>query len=213
MAKETRKDLLKAPDEFKAFMDTLLKWIKAHMQAFIITVIIATGLVVASLGFYSWKTHRQMQAFEMFFSNKLSKDVLVEKYPDTTAGRLAMLNLAAYSYSRGDSKATEKWAQEFLNKWAKKDIFHYEALLILACNYIDSRDTNKAVDLLNECIESAPGSIKDQALFYKGIVLKDMGKNSEAKDVLKKITGQYKYLAQVYLSDMNKPKGAIQHAR
>ena len=213
MAKETRKDILKAPDEFKVVMDRSLKWIKTHMQTFIITVIIVFGLVSASLGFYSWKANRQIQAFEMYFSNGQAKKMLVEKYPDTVAGRLAMLRLAAYSYAKGDLKDTEKWAQEFLNKWNKKDIFYYEALLILSCKYMDSGDVPKAIGLLDKCIESAPEGIKNQALFYKGIALKNTGKDSEAAGIFKKIGGQYKYLAEIYISDMGQAKGNKQHAR
>jgi len=202
MAKETRKELLNAPDEFVSTMNKISGWMKEHIKTFVFTTAIVLGIITVSLGLYSWRTHRQRQAYLIYFDNSSDINELSMKYSDTTAGKLATLMLASRAYSKGDLENADKLARKFINEWSDKDVFHWQAVLTLACAQSDQKQWKDALLLLDGCIASAPGSIRDQALLYKGFILKDSGKYFEAKDAFKEISGEYKTLAQVCIGDM-----------
>jgi len=205
VARDTRKELVKGPDEFMSTIGRLISWIKANKKVFILSCIIAAIIITGSLGFLYWRTNREHIAMAEYFNTTGdvgSIESLMQNYADTRAGRLAILRLANKAYSGGDPDGAIKYAKEFIDAWGKKDIFYWESLLILAQAYMDKGDLAGCLPFLDKCISSAPESMKDEALFYKGVALKGLNKPLEAMKVLKKVSGRYAHLANVYIGDI-----------
>ncbi|MCD6571608.1 MAG: hypothetical protein J7L53_12985 [Deltaproteobacteria bacterium] len=206
MAKDTRKTLVKSPDEFMSTIGRLIRWAKANKKKFIFTSLIVAIIIIGSLGFFYWETNRERLAMIEYFNAAGDIEAiedLMQDYTHTKAGRLAILRLANKAYSDGDLDGAIKYAGEFIDAWGKKDIFYWESILILAQAYMDKGDLAGSIPVLDECISSGPGEIKDEALFYKGVVLKELNKTCDAIEVLEKVSGRYAHLARVYIGDID----------
>jgi predicted negative regulator of RcsB-dependent stress response len=203
MARMTRKDLLNAPDEFLSTSSTVLTWIKENPQRFAIGVIIIASIFVGGYGFYHWKTAREfdgMRAYMKAADNSQLTLQVAQEYSDTKAGKLSKLRLARMSYDQGNQKMAISYAGEFIDSWGHEDTFHWQAVLIMATAYMKQNGVAKALPLLDDCIESAPKDIKDQALFLKASAQIVLGKNNEARQTLKAVSENYREIAKIMLT-------------
>lgn len=203
MTRMKRKDLLNAPDEFVTTTSTVLTWIKENPQRFAIGVIIIIALVVGGYGFYYWKTSKEldgMHAYMQAAGNSQLTLQVAQEYSDTKAGKLSKLRLARMSYDQGNQKMAISYAGEFIDSWGQKDIFHWQAVLIMATAYMQQKEMAKSLPLLDDCIENAPKGIRDQALFLKAGAQVAMGKSNEAKQTLSKVSESYRDIAKILLA-------------
>ncbi len=205
MEKETRKDLVKGPDEFVSSIGKLVQFVKSHKKAVLLGTLGILIIIIGAAGFSYWKGSREEIAMMQYF--KASSDVkevekLATSYSDTKAGKFALLRLVSEAYSKNEYERAIKYAEEFINTWQSKDIFYWEAMMTLARAHIDNGNLEGALPLLEECISTSPEGIKNEALFYKGVVLKELGKKNEALEAFNKISGTYEYLARVYIGDI-----------
>ncbi|HPW68010.1 MAG: tetratricopeptide repeat protein [Desulfomonilia bacterium] len=194
MAKTTRKDLLNAPDEFITTTRSAIQWIKENPTRFITLVTIVVVVLASGIGFYSWKTgreHSAMSALSNAGDNPQITADLVQSYADTKAGKLARLRLASLSYREKDPSTAIDHAQEFINTWGRKDIFHWQAILILTAAHLDRQQPERALEFLSNDLESPPENYRDQALFYKAHALMALGRHQEASETLARISESY----------------------
>ncbi|HDP26294.1 MAG TPA: tetratricopeptide repeat protein [Deltaproteobacteria bacterium] len=202
MAKSTRKELLSPTDEFITATSSLLNWIKENPTRFISIVVVVAVLFISGFGFYSWKTHREdtaMVAFIEAFEDPAKTLEIAQSYANTRAGKLAKLRLARMAYSQGDSAMAVSHAEDFINKWGRQDMFYWNAVLIMSLAYMEQNAFDTSLALLEKCIRNGPDVIRDQALFYKATASISQGKNEEAAEALKTISGWFRDIALVTL--------------
>jgi predicted negative regulator of RcsB-dependent stress response len=232
MVNVTRKELLKEPDEFMTTTGKILKWIKENPKRSFTVIIVVVLVLGGGLGFYYWRTSREQAAMTAYIKAgsdvKLNADI-ARKYTDTKAGKLSKLRLAGFSYAKGDNAEAIKTANEFIDSWGSEDVLFYESMMIMAMGYMGQKDMAKAIDVLDKCIKGAPEVLRDQAMFFKAVALKSMGKKQDAMKILqgmvqeqpqstegkkgtpdenKGITSAYRDLAKITLSDMTTETGA-----
>ena len=207
MAKMTRKELLNAQDEFVTTTGTIVKLIKENpLRLAAITAIIVV-LITSGIGFYYWKSNREqsaMLAYNNAYNNPQLTLQVMQDYADTKAGKLSRLRLAGIAYNEGDYTMALNYANEFINSWGHEDIFYWDGIVVIAASYIELNDTEKGLSLLDDCIENAPGHIRDQALFYKAQALISLGKNEEARQSLMKISEKNQDIAKISLALIDK---------
>jgi hypothetical protein len=205
MARITRKDILNTPDEFITTTSSVLAWIKEHPQQFIIGAVALVCILAGGYGVYYWKTNREldgMNAYMRASNNSQMSLQVAQEYSDTKAGKLAKLRLARMSFEQGNQKMALAYADEFINKWAGKDAFHWQAILLTASAYIQQNEPAKALPILDTCIESASKDLKDQALFLKANALIAMGKGNEARQCLSAVSENYSEIAKPLLASL-----------
>lgn len=211
MARMTRKELLNEPDEFVATTSSALVWIKEHPAQFAVGAIVLLCILASGYGFYYWKTSRDYNAMNALL--KATDDSqqtikVMEDYSGTKAEDLAILRLARMSYDQGDYAKALSHAGDFLDGWGRRDMFHWQAAMIVASSRINQKEPAKAMPLLDECIASAAGDIKDQALLLKASVLISQGKDEEARQTLSAVSDNYRELAKTMLASTGKGPAA-----
>ncbi len=205
MEKETRKDLVKGPDEFVSGVGKTVQFVKGHKKAVLLASLGILIIVIGVSGFSYWRVSREETAMIQYFN--ASGDVkaiekLATSYSDTKAGKFALLRLTEEAYSKNEYEKAIKYAEEFITAWQSKDIFYWETMMTLTRAHMDNGNLEGSLPLLEECISSAPEGIKNEALFYKGVILKESGKTKEALEAFNKVSGTYEYLARVYIGDI-----------
>ncbi len=216
MARITRKDILNTPDEFITTTSSLLAWIKEHPQQFIIGAVVIVCILAGGYGIYYWKTNREldgMNAYMKASNNPQMSLQVAQEYSDTKAGKLAKLRLARLSFEQGNQKMALAYADEFINKWADKDTFHWQAILITAGAYLQQNEPAKAIPILDTCIENASKDLKDQALFLKANALIAMGKGGEARHYLSAVSENYSEMAKTLLASLGPSTSATPNAK
>lgn len=203
MARMTRKELLKEPDEFITTTSSVLVWIREHPAQFAVGAIVLLSFLAGGYGFYFWKTSRDSSGMDALL--KASNDVqmtlqVTRDYPGTKAEKLAKLRLARMAYEQGDYPKALSHADEFLNGWNRKDTFHWQAAMITASSHISQKEPLKALGLLDECIASASTDLKDQALLLKASILISQGKDPEARQLLSAVSEHHQELVKAVLS-------------
>lgn len=191
MANKSTKELLKQPDEFMSTAGSVFRWIKSNPQKFISGLLVVVVISGSAFGWYGWHVRNESAAMSAFL--KTSTDVkqlseIVNRYSDTKAGKLSNLRLACISYERGNYDDAIKHANEFIDSWGSKDSLFYQSMLIMASGYMSKKEYDKAVAALDKCSVKAPEEIRSQALYYKAMALKDLGKAKEAQEVLTSMT-------------------------
>lgn len=216
MAKATRKDLLNAPDEFITTAGSAVKWIKENPTRFAVLTTVVVVVLAGSIGFYYWKTNRENSAMveygNAWDSSRKTLEV-IQNYADTRAGDLSRLRLARMALQEKNPKTAIDYAQEFVNEWGRKDGFYRQGILILAAAYLDRREFDKALPILEDGIKGAPENIKDQALFYKAQALIGLGKKDEARKALSGISEDYRDIAAPSLAALSAHQGDTLNAK
>ncbi len=213
MARMTRKDLLNTPDEFVTTTNSALVWIKEHPQQFIIGIVVFVCILAGGFGVYYWKTNREfdgMNAYMKAANNSQMSLQVAQEYSDTKAGKLAKLRLARMSLEQGNQKMALSYADEFMNKWTRKDVYHWQANIIIASAYINQKEYAKALPILNACIENASSELKDQALFLKANASIGLGKTDEARKSLNAVSENYSEMAKTLLASLGSSPSAKQ---
>jgi len=215
MARMKRKELLNEPDEFVTTTSSALVWIKEHPAQFAVGAIVLLTILAGGYGLYYWKTSQDyngMNALLKATDNSQLTLKVAQDYSGTKAEKLAKLRLARMSYEQGDYPKALSYADEFLNGWSRKDTYHWQAALIMASSHINQKQPAKALPLLDECINSAPTDLKDQALILKGSILISQGKDQEAGQALSAVSENYQELAKTMLASRTDPeaKAAVQ---
>ncbi|MBN1635393.1 MAG: tetratricopeptide repeat protein [Deltaproteobacteria bacterium] len=206
MAKMKRKELVNSPDEFMAKSGSVLKWIKENQKRFITLCVIIALIITSITGFVYWRGNRERSAMVAYQASQGSQEILQEisqKYGDTRAGKLSQLQLASLNFEQNNFVEAIDYADNFINSWGHKDLFYWQAILITTSASINQEKYNETLPLLDSCIQDAPESLKNQARYIKGLVLKDLGKYQDSRDILMKVSGQYMNLARVELSDLD----------
>jgi tetratricopeptide (TPR) repeat protein len=210
MAKTTRKELLKAPDEFITTTGTTVKWIKENPLRFGISAMVAVVVIAGAIGFYYWKTSRDDEAMIAYShawnSSQLTLEVM-QKYGDTDAAKLSRLRLANMAYIEKNPKMALSYAQEFLRGWGGEDAYHWEGILIQGSSQALLKDYQKAIASFDDCIQNGPQGFKDQALFYKAQALIALGRKAEARKALESVSDNYKDIAMPVLASLETQQG------
>jgi len=199
----TRKDTLNGPDEFVSTASTVLAWVKEHPANAAVVAAVVLGILVSGLGLYYWKTTRERDAMNAFLKATDEYEMtlgVTKDFAGTRADRLAHLRLARMNYDKGDYARALSLAETFIDEWDSSDVFNSQALLIAAACHMREKRFDKAEALLDTCIASATGLLRDQALFLKGSLLLDQGKTPEARQVLQTVSDSYRDLARSALA-------------
>ncbi len=200
---KSRKELLNAPDEFLTTSGNIALWIKTNPRRFISMIVILAVIVATIAGFYTWHSTREDSSMAAFFSTARDSQALkglAEEYDDTRAGKLALLSTAALAYEQGDPSGTVALSERFINAWGTEDLFYWQALLLMAHAYTQLEEHEKALPLYETCMQQAPEDIRNQARYYKGTLLKDLGRDQESRELLLGVSGAYRTRARIALA-------------
>ncbi len=212
MSKNTRKELLNSPDEFMTTTAAVVKWIRENSKTFITTVTAVILVFGAVTGYYYWDKSREESAMVEYFlaaNDAGLNDVVIQDYADTKAGKLAIIRSAQTAFKAGDYEKSLAEAIEFVDTWSSKDILYWEALLLIAASHMASNDSEKALENLEKATTpTTPDSIREQALFYKALILNDLGRTEDAQSAVLQIEGEYKNLARASLASLISDAGA-----
>ncbi|MRR14715.1 tetratricopeptide repeat protein, partial [archaeon] len=117
------------------------------------------------------------------------------------------------AYNEKNSKMAIDYAQEFINAWGQEDILHWQGILIMSGAYLSQKQYDKAAPLLTDCINKAPESMKDQALFYQAQSFMAQGKKEEAKKSLAQISESYRDIAMPSMASLETHRGEPVNAK
>jgi tetratricopeptide (TPR) repeat protein len=227
MANVTRKELLKEPDEFISTTSSIMKWIQENPRRFAAGLIVIIVILTSGFGLYFWKNYREQTAMSAYIKAGSDFKLVSEiagAYTDTKAGKLAKLRLAGLAYAKGDTTDAIRNASEFIETWGAKDTLFFQSMLIMARAHMDRKEFAKALPSLDTCIASGQSFITQEAMYYKAMALKALGKNKEAVQILEDLLKQtdktgaslelfqpeptpYRALAGLALSNLNAETG------
>ncbi len=203
MAKQTRKELLNEPDEFITATAAATRWINENLKSVLITLTVMAVVIGGGSGYYAWYNASENTAMSKYYAasgDEAKTQAVADEYAGTRAGKMALLRLADLAYAQAEyTKAIEN-AELFIDSWSKRDIFYWEASMLLAASYISDGKPAESLSYLDACIEDAAAAIKDQAGFYKVNALVALKRGDEAQTLAAQINDPYKALAQAALT-------------
>lgn len=194
MAKETRKELLNSQDEFITTTGSIIKWIRKYPGRAIAIGLITVIVIGSSIGFFYWRQARKDHAITAYFHAGEEISMVHDasaRYADTRAGKLGILKEARLHFEQKDYDKAIGLGNQFINTCGHKDIFYYQALILTAAAYMETKDHAEALTRLENCAGSGSEDLRNQALFYKAVILNQTDKKAEAQEILKNISGDY----------------------
>ena len=208
--KVTRKELLKAPDEFISFSEKAYLFILEHSKQFItgiIVVVVAVALLLAA----SWyQRHAAQQALSAYGDavsmlsdrgNVTPADMLVaaqglesflERYPDSAPARYALLDLGALYSGLGQFDQSEAAYRKYLD-----GIRAYEASIkplvldSLANVSVREKKYDQAMSTWREALTLENNPLKEEAYWGLGRIHETQGRIKEARAMYEKIEKEF----------------------
>ena len=208
--KVTRKELLKAPDEFLTFSEKAYNYISEHARHFIIGIITVLVLVVLVIGIQWYRQNRRTQAVAAYNdalkmipsaeNNDVPKletaaavmEQVAQKYSTLATGRAALLELGWLQYRLGNYDQALLSYQKFLDNM-KDEERHLKPLVLNSMGYAleAAGELEKAAATWKD-IETLPGDfLKEEALLCLGRVYSGLNRPEEAKKSYQELLEKY----------------------
>jgi len=209
--KVSRKELLKAPDEFMTLSARAMLFVREHSRQFEYLGMAIAAIVIIYLGINTYVKYinkkgqnvynmaysalsknlqPDMNQEELKRSEELFKEV-IDRYGLSKVSKLALPELAYIKFQ--DKKYDEAISlyKEFLNKVADKARYQTMTRMALAACYEQKGEFKMAIDFLEQ-VMSGPGDLfKEQAMLNLARVYSLANQQEKSKKILKEFIETY----------------------
>ncbi len=207
--KVSRKELLKAPDEFITISSQVMEYFKTHVQELKITGIVLLVIVASYFGYNSWKTsmnHGGQTAYNtavqsvlamdetpgtepagLIRSQELFKEVL-DNYGSSGASRLALPQIAHLKFLEKNYTEAITYYQKFLDDVSGEPLYETLTKISLAECHEANGEYKTAVAILTPLAETPIASpFKPAVMWHLARVYRLDGNPQKATDILKEL--------------------------
>ncbi|MFH1076094.1 MAG: tetratricopeptide repeat protein [Pseudomonadota bacterium] len=199
---DSKKRNLKEPDQFTTAGALALKFLMENKKIIYIALfcLILIGFILTGAQYYLSATEQKAYVFfnkgveaTLKTENDPSKDFeeVLARYPNTEAGKLAVLVYGDYAYKKGDyDKAIglyEKGLKSFANNPDVKSLILYG---IASC-YETKKDYKTASSYFVNMVDMKSGILKDWAHYRLGCIYETMQDVTEARTQYEKLIEGY----------------------
>lgn len=224
MAKVSRKELLKKPDEFITFSARAISFAREHTRYFSYFGIVATGLLLIYLGTYTYLKHINKKGQEAYniayysmvknMGQEINQDELkkaeeifkkvTDKYGKSKASRLAIPELAYVKFLKTEYDEAISLYRQFLDSLSDSDPYQPLAKMALAVCYEEKGELEKAAQILEQITSGQDDFFKEQAMLSLSRVYRLSNKVEKSNEILKEFIDKFKTssflpLAKAYL--------------
>lgn len=209
--KVSRKELLKAPDEFMTLSARAMLFVKEHSRQFEYIGMAIAAIIIIYLGINTYMKYINKKgqnayntAYFAFAKNmepgknqeelKRSAELfreVIDRYGLSKVSRLALPELAYLKFL--DKKYDEAIAlyQEFINKVSDKATYQSMAKMALAACYEEKGEFKTAIENLEQVISGPDELFKEQAMLNLARVYRLANQQEKSKNILKKFIETY----------------------
>jgi len=209
--RKTRKQLLKAPDEFISFSSKVLEFaIKNKIKIFYALGVIVLFVIIGS-GFRYLSNKAEDKAFTLLeqavnqyaFAAKADGiekayqnvgqdfNFIIKKYSKSDGGKLANIIYANICYKAGDYQKAIDLYNKSLKDFNKHAAIKTLILSGIAYNYEAKNDYKTAADYFEMIIAQSGNIMQDEALFHLGRIYELMGETEKSTAAFKKIVSDH----------------------
>ena len=213
MAKKrvTRKQLLKEPDEFITFTGKLIQFGRTYDKQLTYAVC-AFFLIIIALAAFRFFSNRAentasdllrqaMQKYETqrndadaaqaFAEAKADFEVILDKYANKHAGKMARVVFANLSYEAGETDIAIQLYEKALDDTVEGGGYRNLILSSLGYAYEQKRDIQKAVTYFERIAGNDNPVAKDVALFNLGRLYEELGENEKSQAAYNRLVSDY----------------------
>jgi predicted negative regulator of RcsB-dependent stress response len=198
MKRKQRKHLKE--DQFVSTVNKIVNFTKRRYRELLAVGVAVLFLILVFIGIkiiraQNVKKDSQILAQILEVSEELKDDPEKLAELEKLAGnekfsRLAYIKLAAYWNEQGDTQKAQAYLEKIPSR--KKDVFYYQAQDMLAQIYMQDKEFDKAIHILQEIEEENPESYTlDTVLFHKAQAHEEKGEITVALDIYRKIQDEY----------------------
>lgn len=177
MAKEISKRELKEPDQFETFLARSLQTVMEHKKELYIAAAAVFVVILAIAGIFTYKAQYESKANDLYAQASgryesldypmkdrpaledavAGYELLLERYPRSSAGRLAYYNLGNLYHALGSYERSVDAFKKFLAKGSKQGDLKQLAYYGLGYGYEALRDYEKALEAFKTAADKALG--------------------------------------------------------
>lgn len=210
MAKKrvTRKQLLKAPDEFITFSSKLFRFASENRKYLQWGGIICV-LIILSISLYNYISIRNEKSALQMLGAAMTSDIvsddsskpdstakqqletLIDKFPKTDAGKIGKVLFANLRFKEGDYDQAAIFYQEALKDFNQESSFKNIILSGLGHAYREKKEMALAIKYFEAIASGNDALLKDEALFQLGHLYKNRGDIEKSLAAFKKIVSDF----------------------
>ncbi len=227
MAKTTRKELLKKPDEFITLSAKAITFVSEHTRQFKIAGMVLIGIIIVGIciGAYIRYMNNKAQAVYNIAYYAVSKDLdpekdkealeesrrlfdeVIEKYTMSKAARLALPEIAFIDFLQKDYDSSIEGYSKFLEQ-ADDDAYKSLARIALSVCYEEKKEYDKAIDILGVLVAGPDDFFKEQAMLSQARIYRMQNNEEKSNEILKEFIETFKTsslmpLAKAYIRESN----------
>jgi len=209
--KRTRKELLKSQDEFITFSTRAIRFVRGNSTYFYYLGILLAAIILVYLGmntYTKYKNRKAQEAYNIAYY-ALSKNIgqeadpekiaqsdeqfqrVIEEYPGTKAGKLALPELASLRFEEKKYDEAISLYEQFLKKEKHRPAYQSLARMALAICYEEKGEPQRAIEILEKLYNNPDNFIAEQSMLSLARLYRDTNQYEQAKKILKEFVEQY----------------------
>ena len=209
--KQTRKELLKSPDEFLTFYESAIEYIQLHSKQFTTGAIVVLAVIILAIGITSYTKHAAAQAVnaynlaaaqvpapsDEFDSAKAGAAIkalekVIADHSGSAPAHYALLDLGALYYNLGDFDKSYDAYDKFLSGLRKEDENLKPMVLDSLAYTLEARKKyEQAAEKWEQVIALDGDLMKEEAYMGLGRVQQARGKLEESKKAFEELIAGY----------------------
>ena len=209
--KRTRKELLKSQDEFITFSTRVIRFVRGHSTYLTYVGIALATIILIYLGmntYTKYKNRKGQEAYNIAFyalTKNIGRDAdpekiaqsgeqfqnVIEEYPTTKAGRLALPELAFLRFKEKKYDEAIDLYEQFLEKVKNRPSYQSLARMALATCYEEKGELKRAIEILEKLYNNPDNFIAEQSMLSLARLYRDTNQREQARKILKEFIEQY----------------------
>ena len=207
----TRKQLLKEPDEFITFSNSMIRFGVAYKQQLMIGVGVFCAAVLVFVGMQYVSGRSQAKAFNLLENAIVRYDqahaqngpekaleavatdfeLILKKYGSNTGGRLARVTFAQYYYAAVQPDRAITLYDAALADFNEDPLYRAMIVSGLGYAYALKGDLPKAISNFEQVVSGPATGLKGDALFNLGLLYAQTGQKDKSIESFKRISEEY----------------------
>jgi predicted negative regulator of RcsB-dependent stress response len=209
--KRTRKELLKSQDEFITLSTRVIRFVKEHSTHFTYLGVALAAIVLVYLGMNSYAKYKNRKGQEAYniayyaLSKNMGRETdperiaqsreqfqkVIEEYPKTKAGKLALPELAFLRFKEKNYDEAITLYEQFLKKVKDRPSYQSLARMALATCYEEKGESQKAIEILEKLHNNPDNFIAEQSMLSLARLYRDTNQYEQARKILKEFVEHY----------------------
>lgn len=209
--KRTRKELLKSQDEFITFSARAIRFIRGNSTYFSYLGVALAAIILVYLGINTYTKYKNRKGQEVYniayyaLSKNLGREAdpekiaqsgeqfqkVIEEYPKTKAGKLALPELAFLRFKEKNYDEAINLYEQFLEKVKNRPSYQSLARMALATCYEEKGESQRAIEILEKLYNNPDNFIAEQSMLSLARLYRDTNQHEQARKILKEFVEQY----------------------